>query len=90
MAAEPWYPVGRERRVPRDIRPFLLGNAKMREVFMEHHADLLDAALLAGAQGAHPAGHIQDVFPYTESLPLQRTTQAACPAFTANPRLINP
>ncbi len=35
--------------VPRDVfpetfGPFLLGNDAVREVFMKHHADLLDAA----------------------------------------------
>ena len=43
-----------EGRVPRDLRPFLLGNPAVREVFMKHHADLLDAGVLARPQGAHP------------------------------------
>ena len=40
------------------------GNAKVREVFMKHHADLLDAAFWQGHQARIRAGHVHDVFPY--------------------------
>ena len=37
----------------RDLRPFLLGHRAVREVFMKHHADPLDAAFWQG-QRPHP------------------------------------
>ncbi len=54
MSAEPWYPVGKHDVFPEQFGTFLLGNAKMRKYFMKHHADLLSARVLAGAQGTHP------------------------------------
>jgi hypothetical protein len=53
-----------EGRLPRDLRPFLLGNPAVREVFMAHHADLLDAAFWQGHKERILAGHVHDVFPY--------------------------
>jgi isocitrate dehydrogenase kinase/phosphatase len=50
--------------LPGDLRPFLLGNQAVREVFMAHHADLLDAAFWQSHQARIKAGDVQDVFPY--------------------------
>ena len=36
-----------ERRLPRDLRPSCSAIPTVRAVFMRHHADLLDPALLA-------------------------------------------
>jgi isocitrate dehydrogenase kinase/phosphatase len=36
----------------------------VREVFMRHHADLLDAAFWQQHQARIRAGHVHDVFPY--------------------------
>ena len=44
----------RRTSFPRPSRPFLLGNPAVREVFMAHHADLLDAGVLARPQGGNP------------------------------------
>ena len=40
------------------------GNPAVREVFMAHHADLLDAAFWQHHQARIRAGHVHDVFPY--------------------------
>jgi isocitrate dehydrogenase kinase/phosphatase len=54
MSGEIWYKVGPKDVFPETFEPFLLGNPAVRQVFMKHHADLLDAGVLAGPQGAHP------------------------------------
>ena len=61
---EIWYRVGPKDVFPETFGPFLLGNASVREVFMKHHADLLDAAFWQGHKERILAGHVHDVFPY--------------------------
>ncbi|MDI1275579.1 bifunctional isocitrate dehydrogenase kinase/phosphatase [Polaromonas sp.] len=64
MSGEVWYSVGPRDVFPETFAPFLLGNAAVREVFMKHHADLLDAAFWQGHKERIAAGHVHDVFPY--------------------------
>ena len=67
MSGEVWYSVGPHDVFPETFGPFLLGNQAVREVFMKHHADLLDAAFWQGHKERIAAGHVHDVFPYDES-----------------------
>ena len=67
LSAEVWYPVGPKDVFPETFGPFLLGNAAVREVFLKHHADLLDAAFWQAHQERIRAGHVHDVFPYDTS-----------------------
>jgi isocitrate dehydrogenase kinase/phosphatase len=67
MSGEVWYSVGAHDVFPETFGPFLLGNQRVREVFMKHHADLLDAAFWQGHKERILAGHVHDVFPYDES-----------------------
>jgi isocitrate dehydrogenase kinase/phosphatase len=64
MSGEIWYSVGPKDVFPETFGPFLLGNQAVREVFMAHHADLLDAVFWQGHQARIKAGDVQDVFPY--------------------------
>jgi len=64
MSSEIWYRVGPRDVFPETFEPFLLGNASVREVFMKHHADLLDPAFWQGHKERILAGHVHDVFPY--------------------------
>ena len=64
MAAEVWYRVGPKDVFPETFAPFLLGNPQVREVFMAHHAELLDAAFWQAHKDRIRAGHVHDVFPY--------------------------
>ncbi len=64
MSGEIWYRVGPRDVFPETFEPFLLGNTAVREVFMKHHADLLDAAFWQGHKERILAGHVHDVFPY--------------------------
>ena len=64
MSGEIWYHVAPKDVFPETFEPFLLGNPAVREVFMKHHADLLDAAFWEGHKKRILAGHVLDVFPY--------------------------
>ncbi|MBC7939935.1 MAG: bifunctional isocitrate dehydrogenase kinase/phosphatase, partial [Chitinophagaceae bacterium] len=64
MSGEVWYTVGPKDVFPETFGPFLLGNPQVRETFMAHHADLLDAAFWQSHKQRIAAGHVHDVFPY--------------------------
>jgi len=64
MSGEVWYPVAPRDVFPETFGPFLLANPVVREVFMKHHADLLDAAFWQAHKDRILAGHVHDVFPY--------------------------
>ena len=64
MSGEIWYNVGPKDVFPETFGPFLLGNPAVREVFMKHHADLLDVAFWQSHKERIAAGYVHDVFPY--------------------------
>jgi isocitrate dehydrogenase kinase/phosphatase len=64
MSGEVWYSVAKNDVFPETFGPFLLGNPMVREEFMKHHADLLDAAFWQGHKERIAQGHVYDVFPY--------------------------
>src|SRR5882672_6789790 len=67
MSGEVWYAVGPKDVFPETFAPFLLGNPSVREVFLKHHADLLEPAFWQGHKERILAGHVHDVFPYDTS-----------------------
>jgi isocitrate dehydrogenase kinase/phosphatase len=64
LAAEVWYPVGPRDVFPETFAPFLLADPAVREVFMAHHADLLEPEFWQSHQERIRAGHVHDVYPY--------------------------
>ncbi|MCY4756258.1 bifunctional isocitrate dehydrogenase kinase/phosphatase [Pelomonas aquatica] len=64
MSGEVWWPVAPRDVFPETFGPFLLGNPQVRESFMRHHADLLDAGFWQAHKERILAGHVHDVFPY--------------------------
>jgi isocitrate dehydrogenase kinase/phosphatase len=64
MSGEIWYSVGPRDVFPETFGPFLLGDPRVRSIFMKHHADLLDAAFWQAHKERIAAGHVHDVFPY--------------------------
>jgi isocitrate dehydrogenase kinase/phosphatase len=68
LAAEPWYSVGPSDVFPEEFATFLLTDGRVRECFMRHHADLLQAASWQATQQRIAADEMQDVFPYSEAL----------------------
>ncbi|MET1117232.1 MAG: bifunctional isocitrate dehydrogenase kinase/phosphatase [Comamonas sp.] len=64
MSGEVWYAVGPRDVFPQSFAPFLLGHPAVREVFMQHHAELLEPAFWQAHQQRIRAGYVHDVFPY--------------------------
>jgi len=67
MSGEVWYSVGPHDVFPETFGPFLLGNPAVRGVFMQHHANLLEASFWQKVKDRILAGHMFDVFPYDQS-----------------------
>ena len=76
MAAEPWYSVGPHDVFPETFGTFLLGDARVREVFLRHHADLLDPGFWQVQQRRIREGHVIDVFPYDTARRFARADSA--------------
>lgn len=76
LSGEVWYQVGPHDVFPETFGPFLLGNPAVREVFMKHHADLLDPAFWQAHKERIAAGHVHDVFPYEREKRFARKQQA--------------
>ena len=72
MSGEVWYRVGPKDVFPETFGPFLLGNPMVREIFMKHHANLLDAAYWQKNKDRILAGHMFDVFPYDQNKRFQQ------------------
>ena len=66
MSGEVWYRVGPKDVFPETFAPFLLGNDRVRRVFMAHHADLLEPTFWQSHKERIGAGQMLDVFPYEE------------------------
>jgi len=77
MSSEVWYRVGPRDVFPETFGPFLLGNTSVREVFLAHHADLLDPAFWQAHKERIAAGHVHDVFPYDVHKRFARLARAA-------------
>jgi isocitrate dehydrogenase kinase/phosphatase len=68
LAAEPWYGVMRNDVFPEEFASFLLGDPRVRDLFLRHHADLLEPEFWQAAQRQIEGGEVIDFFPYPESL----------------------
>jgi isocitrate dehydrogenase kinase/phosphatase len=77
LSAEPWYAVGQYDVFPEEFGRFLLGNAKVREPFLRHHADLLRPEFWQECQQRVSRGDIVDFFPYPESVRFRQTAKPA-------------
>ena len=83
MSGEVWYAVRKGDVFPETFGPFLLGNDSVREVFMAHHADLLDAGFWQGHKERILAGHVHDVFPYEATKRFSMRGRSAATAVAA-------
>ena len=81
MSGEVWYSVGPKDVFPETFEPFLLGNDAVREAFMAHHADLLDAAFWQRHKERIQAGQMLDVFPVRRRRSASSTTAHAPRSF---------
>ena len=76
MSGEVWYSVGKHDVFPETFGPFLLGNPRVRAVFMQHHADLLEPGFWQLHKERIAAGHVHDVFPYERERRLHQNAPA--------------
>jgi isocitrate dehydrogenase kinase/phosphatase len=72
LAAEPYWSVGPTDVFPEQFERFLVGETRAREIFYEHHRDLLDPQFWSDKQARVRAGVQEDVFPYPEELRFPR------------------
>ena len=72
LSAEPWFAVGEHDIFPEEFVPFLLPPGRLREVFLDHHRDLLDPGWWRGVQERQRAGELVDTFPYPPERRLRR------------------
>jgi len=77
MSGEVWYSAGPKDVFPETFGPFLLGNPSVRQVFMNHHADLLDAEFWQTNKERIIDGHVHDVFPYDPARRFSELRKAA-------------
>lgn len=68
MSSEPWYTVGPKDVFPEEFGQFLLGDRRVRKAFMKHHADMLTYECWQERKDRIELGHIEDIFPYNESV----------------------
>ena len=67
LASEPWYAVAENDVFPQEFKHFLGLADHLLQIFLEHHADLLDVAFWQSAQAAVQAGELPHIFPYDQS-----------------------
>ena len=83
LAEEVWYGVGPHDVFPEEFGTFLLGDERVRQAFVRHHADLLGPDFWRDCQRRVAEGEIVDFFPYRESLRFNRRYAGREPAAEA-------
>ena len=68
LAEETWYAVGPQDVFPEEFEPFLLGDPRIREAFLRHHAELLRPEFWQESQRRIGNGEIVDFFPYPDDV----------------------
>jgi len=78
MSAEPWYSAGPFDVFPEEWATFLLGDARVRKVFLELHGELLKPEFWQSKQAMIRSHLYEDVFPYSpgKRFPTSRDTLA--------------
>jgi isocitrate dehydrogenase kinase/phosphatase len=79
MSGEIWYSVGPKDVFPETFAPFLLGNPLVRNIFMKHHADLLDVDFWQSHKERIATGYVHDVFPYEREKRFSKSTSGDFP-----------
>jgi len=72
MASEPWYSVAANDIFPEEFATFLFNEPRLKDYFVEYHAELLKAAYWQRVQRELNAGMVADIFPYPDQIRVQR------------------
>ncbi len=75
IADTPWFSVGVNDVFPEEFKYFLGLGGRLREVFMQHHANLFEVSFWQKIQAYHKAGEVLDIFPYKQSQHLSSQTR---------------
>ena len=75
FSAEPWFYVGEQDVFPEEFKAFLVPPGRLRDAFLDAHANLLDTTFWQGVQRRLAAGEVVDVFPYPRDARLQRNEE---------------
>ena len=67
MAETPWFPLGPDDVFPSEFASFLGMSGELRELFMDHHGELLEAGWWKEIQSRIRAGEIVSIYPYTRN-----------------------
>ncbi|MGL6156839.1 MAG: isocitrate dehydrogenase kinase/phosphatase-domain containing protein, partial [Ralstonia mannitolilytica] len=67
MSGEVWYSVGPHDIFPETYRTFLLGDPRVREAFLKHHADFFDPAMWQAYKDRLLSGQTHDFYAYDAS-----------------------
>ena len=67
LSGEPWYPIHVNDVFPEEFDSFLLGDARIRQVFIKHHIHLLNYQWWQSCQQSINTGRLEDIFPYPSS-----------------------
>ena len=68
LGDEVWFGVGSHDVFPEEFERFLLGGDAIREAFVQHHSELLQAQFWQECQRRIAAGEVVDFFPYPEEI----------------------
>lgn len=64
LAAEPWFSVADADVFPEEFLTYMVPPGRLRDVFLDAHAELLDPEWWCGVQEQVRAGELVDTFPY--------------------------
>lgn len=73
MSSDPWFPTGPEDIFPEEFPRFLGLDGRLREAFMQHHADIFDHRSWNEWKRRTVAGERMAVYPYESRYRLVRT-----------------
>jgi len=90
MASEPWYHIAKNDVFPEQFSVFLLGNPKVRQYFMKHHAELLTADYWRQRKQSIVDGQVPDTFPYPQEIRFIHQNGAASATPSASAALTAP
>ena len=76
MSAEPFFAVDDRDVFPEQWLPFLVPPGPLRQLFLQHHADLLTPAFWREMQRKQERGEIPDFYPYPQHLRLRPDADA--------------
>ena len=83
LSAEPWYHIGEDDFFPEQFEHFVINHPKVRNIFLEHHSDLLSPAYWKKIQRDIVEKKRHDIFPYKQTMRFNHRYPARYPLQSA-------